>query len=125
MRIISVSCNGADIKFDKSFMKEIPVGGKIELPFSGDFPKTSGVKAQVTVNYVQLGAVTPFGSRTFDFTVTNGERVNFDSESPIVNTDLSQDRLLEKIVEFIPSLGLQKLVCMVYNTVKALLINIF
>lgn len=125
MRIVSVSCNGADIKFDQSFMKEIPVGGKIEIPFTGEFPQSSGVKTQVTVNYIQLGAVTPVGSRTFDFTVTNGDRTEFDSENPIVNTDLPQDRLLETIVGFIPSLGLQKLVCMVYNAIKAMLINIF
>ena len=34
-----------------------------------------------------------------------------------------QDMLLEIILKFIPSLGLQKLVVVVYNTVKALLIN--
>ena len=123
LRIVSVSCNGMDIKIDKSFMTEIPVGGRIEIPFTGDIPNASGVKTQVTVNYVQVGAVTPFGSRTFDFTIINGEKVDFDSENPIVNTDFPQDMLLEIILKFIPSLGLQKLAVVVYNTVKALLIN--
>ena len=77
----------------------------------------------MTVNYVQVGAVTPFGSRTFDYTIINGEKVDFDSENPIVNTDFPQDMLLEIILKFIPSLGLQKLTVLVYNTVKALLIN--
>lgn len=125
MRITSVSCNGMNIKFDNAFMKEIPVGGKIEIPFTGDIPKVSGAKTEVTVNYIQLGAATPIGSRTLDFTVMNGERVKFDSENPTVKSDFPQDCLLDKILEFIPSLGLQKLVKMIYNTVKALIVNIF
>lgn len=123
MRIVSVYCNGMDIKIDKSFMTEIPVGDKIEIPFKGEIPKVSGVKAQVAINYVQTGAVTPFGSRTFDFTIINGDKVDFDSENPIVNTDLPQDAILKIILKFIPSLGLQKLTELVYNTVKSLFLR--
>lgn len=123
LRIVSVSCNGMDIKIDKSFMTEIPVGGRIEIPFTGDIPNASGVKTQVTVNYVQVGAVTPFGSRTFDFTIINGDKVDFDSENPIVDTDLPQDAILKIILKFIPSLGLQKLTELVYNTVKSLFLR--
>ena len=124
LRLISVSCGGMELDFDNSFLKEIPVGGKIEIPFKGEIPCASGVKTEVTVNYVQVGAVTPIGSRTFDFTVMNGEKVSFDSENPIVESNSPQDSLLVFILKFIPQLGMQKLITMVYNALKALVFNI-
>lgn len=124
LRLISVSCGGMELDFDNSFLKEIPVGGKIEIPFKGEIPCASGVKTEVTVNYVQVGAVTPIGSRTFDFTVMNGEKVSFDSENPIVESNSPQDSLLVFILNFISQPGMQKLVTMVYNTLKALVFNI-
>ena len=124
LRLVSVSCGGMELDFDNSFLKEIPVGGKIEIPFKGEIPCASGIKTEVTVNYVQVGAVTPIGSRTFDFTVMNGEKVSFDSENPIVESNSPQDSLLDLILRFIPQLGMQKLVTMIYNTLKALVFNI-
>lgn len=124
LRLISVSCGGMKLDFDNSFLKEIPVGGKIEIPFKGEIPCASGVKTEVTVNYVQVGAVTPIGSRTFDFTVMNGEKVSFDSENPIVESNSLQDSLLVFILKFIPQPGMQKLITMVYNALKALVFNI-
>lgn len=124
LRLISVSCGGMELDFDNSFLKEIPVGGKIEIPFKGEIPCASGVKTEVTVNYVQSGAVTPIGSRTFDFTVMNGEKVRFDSENPIVESNSPQDSLLVFILKFIPQPGMQKLITMVYNALKALVFNI-
>ena len=124
LRLVSVSCGGMELDFDNSFLKEIPVGGKIEIPFKGEIPCASGVKTEVTVNYVQVGAVTPIGSRTFDFTVMNGEKVSFDSENPIVSSNSPQDSLLDFILKLIPQLGMQKLITMVYNALKALVFNI-
>ena len=124
LRLVSVSCGGMELDFDNSFLKEIPVGGKIEIPFKGEIPCASGIKTEVTVNYVQVGAVIPIGSRTFDFTVMNGEKVSFDSENPIVESNSPQDSLLDLILRFIPQLGMQKLVTMIYNTLKALVFNI-
>ena len=78
----------------------------------------------MTVNYVQVGADTPIGSRTFDFTVMNGEKVSFDSENPIVSSNSPQDSLLDFILKFISQPGMQKLITMLYNTLKALILNI-
>ena len=124
LRLVSVSCGGMELDFDNSFLKEIPVGGKIEIPFKGEIPCASGIKTEVTVNYVQVGAVTPIGSRTFDFTVMNGEKVSFDSENPIVSSNSPQDSLLDFILKFISQPGMQKLITMLYNTLKALILNI-
>ena len=125
MRIVSVSCGGMKLDFDSSFMKEVPVGGSIEISFKGKVPEASGVKTEVTVNYVLVGAVTPVGSRTFDFTVMNGDKAEYDADNPVVNSDAQPDFLLSLINSRVPSLGLQKLIAMVYNMTKALLVNIF
>lgn len=125
MRIVSVSCGGMKLDFDSSFMKEVPVGGSIEIPFKGKVPEASGVKTEVTVNYVLVGAVTPVGSRTFDFTVMNGDKVEYDVNNPVVNSGAQPDFLLSLINSRVPSLGLQKLITMAYNMTKALLVNIF
>ena len=124
LRIISVSCGGMELDFENSFLKEIAVGEKIEIPFKGEIPCGSGVKTEITVNYVQLGALTPIGSRTFDFTVMNGEKVGFDSENPIAASNSPRDSMLDMILSFIPQLGIQKLITMVYNALKALVFNI-
>lgn len=124
LRIISVSCGGMELDFENSFLKEIAVGEKIEIPFKGEIPCVSGVKTEITVNYVQPGALTPIGSRTFDFTVMNGEKVGFDSENPIAASNSPQDSMLDMILSFIPQRGIQKLIIMVYNALKALVFNI-
>lgn len=124
LRIVSISCNGIELKFDKALMKEIPVGGRVEIPFIGNLPRVSGVKAEVTVNYIQVGAVTPIGSRTFDFTVMNGDRAEFDAENPIVKNDVRNDPLLSIILSFVPQLGWQKFITIIYNSLKTILLNI-
>ncbi len=125
LRIVSVSCREMKLDFDSTFMKEVPVGGSVEIPFKGNVPIASGVKTEITVNYVLVGAVTPVGSRTFDFTVMNGDKVEYDANNPVVNSGAQPDFLLSLINSCVPSLGLQKLIAMVYNMTKALLINIF
>ena len=124
MRIVSVSCNGMDINFDCSFMKDIPTGGSIEIPFKGDIPEVSRTTAQVTVNYILVGALTPIGARTLDFTVMNGDLPLFDSENPTVTPTVPTDTLLDMINGHIPFLSVQKFVTMVYNALKALILNI-
>lgn len=124
LKIISVFCNGMNIKFDEAHMKEIPVGEKIEIPFSGEISEVGGVKTEITVNYIQPGAITPFGSRTFDFTVMNGETVPYDINNPLISSNLPQDNILNLVLSYIPQAGWQKFVAMIYNAVKALMLNI-
>lgn len=121
LRLISISCDGMDIKFENSFNTVIPVGGKVEIGFTGEIPQTSNALAHVTVNCVSIGAVTPFVSRTLDFTIKNGTSCAFDSENAQISNTLENDGLLNFIISFIPSLAVQKVVIMFYNTTKALL----
>lgn len=123
VKLVSVSCDRMDIKFDNSFMTEIPVGGKTEISFKGEIPDINSVLTQVTVNYILVGSVTPFGARTLDFTICNTDPVESSGNS-IIDIDKNYDCLLTLIMRFIPSLAAQKITAMFYNAVKALILSV-
>ncbi len=124
MRIVSVSCDGMDLKFDRPFMKKIKPGEKIEIAFTGDIPEVSRVLTHVTVNYIQFGSVTPCGSRTLNFTINNGAKADFDSSAPEISNELQNDSFLTFLLKIIPSNAVDKLVAMYYNAIKAIFANI-
>lgn len=123
MIVLSVSCSGMDIKFDKAvFGKALAAGESVEIPFSGNVPEISRTTTDITVNYLLIGSVTPIGSRTLTFTIMNGEAPEFDIDNPTVSNTPKQDCLLSFINSFMPSLALQKIVAMMYNMIKALVL---
>jgi hypothetical protein len=124
VRIVSVSADGIDINFDCSFLKEIPIGSSISLKFSGEVPKVSREAAHVTINYVLVGSLTPIGSRTLDFTIMNGAAPEYDTLNPTVSVTSENDILLKLINSGVSSLGMQKFITIIYNTLKALIGNI-
>ncbi len=124
MLLVSVSCDGMELKFDNKFMKKIPAGETLEIGFTGDIPEVSDVLSHVTVNFIQVGSVTPFGSRTLAFTIDNGEAVPFDGEAPEISNAPQYDGVLSFILKCIPSLALDKIVILFYNAVKALIASL-
>ncbi len=120
MLLVSVSCDGMNLKFDKKFLKCIPKGGKLEIGFNGAVPEVSNVLSHVTVNFIQVGSPTPFGSRTLAFTIHNGESAQFDKSVPEISNAPQYDAFLNFILKCIPSLALDKFFIMFYNAIKAL-----
>ncbi|MBP9988141.1 MAG: hypothetical protein KBT46_01445 [Ruminococcus sp.] len=121
MRIVSVSCDGMNIDFEKTPFREIPAGESIEIPFTGNIPSVSRTTSSVTVNYILVGSVTPVGSRTLSFTIMNGDMPDYDTENPTVSTQKTNDTALNFILSFVESIGLQKIITLMYNMVKALI----
>lgn len=119
IKIISVSCNSADISFDVPFMKEIAVGESVEIPLKSQLPTASGIKTEITVNYVLVGSLTPIGSRSFDFTIMNGEKAEYNPDVPTVDVDPGNDSVLDGLLSFVSNLGVQKLITMFYNIAKS------
>ena len=124
MRIVSISCDGMELKFDKPFMTKILPGEKVEIAFTGDIPEVSRVLTHVTVNYIQFGSVTPFGSRTMNFTINNGAKAEFDASASEISNELQNDCFLNLLLKIIPSNAIDKLVTMYYNAIKAIFANI-
>ena len=124
MRIVSISCDGMELKFDKPFMKKIKPGEKIEIAFTGDIPEVSRVLTHVTVNYIQIGSITPCGSRIMNFTINNGKDAEYDSSAPEISNELQNDGFLTFLLKIIPSNAIDKVVTLYYNAIKAIFANI-
>lgn len=123
IKLISVSCDGISLKFDNCAGIEIPAGGNTEIGFTGSIPGISGVLSHVSVYYILSGSLTPVGSRTLPFTVMNGESAAFDSEIPETDNQIVNDCVLSLILAFIPSTALKKILTLVYNSLRALVIS--
>ena len=125
MKLISIGVDGMNIDFDCQAGLTIPVGETVSIPFTGDVPAVSLTTAKITINYASVGSSTPLGERTFDFTIMNGSAVAYDASTPYVSADKVNDAALDMILTYIPSLGIQRFVTLVYNMMKALIQNIF
>ena len=82
MRLISVSVDGIDAAFDVKTPVYLKPGESCTLPLRGSIPETSLTTADITVNYSLIGSITPLGSRTLVFTLTNGAPPAYDPAAP-------------------------------------------
>lgn len=114
----AVTVSGLDIEFNFiPFILE--PGASKEIGFDGEIPELSLKNFEVTVTYC-MDTFTPIDYRTFDFTVMNGEAVEFDSENPVTDADypaLVDDVLPEDINEILSRVGVKGIVATVYNIV--------
>jgi len=91
-KIVSINCGGMDLKFSLAGVKRIAPGGVAEIKFSGKIPDAHIKRASITVNFLQIGALSLFNSRTFHYTVLDGRRVEFNRENPLADVGFTEDR---------------------------------
>lgn len=125
LRLVSISCDGMDLDFEKVFMKKVGVGEKIEIDFTGSVPETSNTLAHVTVNCIEVGSATPFQTRTLDFTVLNGEKPVFDAANPLVSNAPVYEDFVGFLITNINSVALQKIIIRTYKVLSAFILNVF
>lgn len=82
MKLISVSCQGADLSFDVAPFTYIKPRESVSLAINGSIPDTSLTTLDLTFTYMLLGNLTPLGEKTYTYTVLNGESPVYDSENP-------------------------------------------
>lgn len=70
IKLLSVIAYGSDVDFDVSGTGLIADGETVEIPFEGEF---NGKTVQLTVNYFEIGSLTPFSSGRFIFSVKDGK----------------------------------------------------
>ena len=75
VKILAVNFNGQDIEVDVSETGYLLPGESAEFDIQGEFENLSGKLFTATVTYISKGSITPFGQRTFSFTLNNGEDV--------------------------------------------------
>lgn len=96
MRLLSVSVDGIDVSFDVKERAELEPGGTYTIPLRGNIPEVSLTTADITINYSLLKSITPLGSRTMVFTLSNGPAVAYDPSVPY--TDALHETAFDKIV---------------------------
>ncbi len=89
VRILSVRANGADLTFSGNYRTDLAPHESAVFTVTGVLPEVSAAKMSVTVTYVTKKSITPFGERTLDFTLMNGEKAAFDPENPYCDADFT------------------------------------
>lgn len=87
--------------------------------YMGEIPEVSLKNIEITVTYM-IDTYTPIGSRTFDFTVMNGEAVQYDSENPFTDAAYEgpmKDFIGDDTVDILEKYGVSGIVSVVFNIV--------
>ncbi len=125
MRLDSVYCAGADIKFDTKCFTLLKPGEETEITFRGNLPEKSLTTADITVNYTLIGSITPYGCRTFTFTLKNGAADEYDGSVPFTEahgiTEFDKTVSSQFIVKILQLTGLFDWIKMVFNSLFAIL----
>ena len=122
--IVTVSAVGVrsgDFDFDFDFFPFILKPGQSKnVKINGNVPAVSVKNIEIDVTYL-TNKVTPVGQRTFDFTVMNGEKVEFNNETPVVDAEyptVLEGTLGEKISE---KLGVKKVTVYIFNIIAQIM----
>lgn len=89
--IYSVTFNGIELGVEDFIVKTVKAGQTIKLKLEGDIPAVSLVRGSFTINFLTYGSYTPIGTETFDFTIMNGEPVEYDASNPYSPVDFVVD----------------------------------
>ena len=94
-------------------------GESKEVKFSGTLPEVSLKNFEITVTYL-IDNLTPIGERVFDFTLMNGEAVEFDAANPTVSAsyDNKMGEFIDKqTTDILDKFGVDGIVSVVFNIV--------
>lgn len=122
LTVLTASANGIDIDFTFNSFVLLP-GESKAVSFKGEIPEVSLMNCEIIVSYL-IDTVTPIGERVFDFTVMNGEAVEYDEENPFTDADFPQrieSVLDEEILGILDQYGVKGIVSTVYNIVYKLI----
>lgn len=83
--VLAANVYGSDLKLD--FMPVILLPGQTKsFDIKGEIPEGSVKNFEITLSYI-IDSVTLVGERTFEFTLMNGEKAEYDAENPLVEAD--------------------------------------
>ncbi len=82
--ILDITCDNDAISFNIGdyFGKQIDPQNTMCVELNGTVPSVSLETVNVTVSYMLIGSVTPINSRTFTYTIMNGENAQYDTANP-------------------------------------------
>ncbi len=97
VKILAVEFKGCDISVDVKNSAYLAPGEKIELDINGTIPEVSKKVITATVTYISKGSITPFGQRTFSYTLNNGDAVDYSGENGLLHTATGETNSLDSI----------------------------
>ncbi len=117
--ILAVNVHGIDLEIANGPMVLKP-GQSGSYLIKGEIPEGSVKNFEVTLSYV-IESVTLIGERTFEFTLMNGEKAEYDAEAPYADADHDPaiDSVLDKETsDVLDQYGVKNLAGIIYNIVK-------
>lgn len=121
--LTSIVADGMDIDFDIPFACVLKPGEKIEIPFSGEIPKVSATRTDITVNFIKAGISSGATAVNFPMTINNGEAPEY--KEGFVDTDrisALEAFLPDEIYNFIVKLTLRKTLESIFDTLASAMI---
>ncbi len=97
VRILAVNFKGCDLKVNVLDTDILQPGESIELEIKGKLPEVSKKLITATVTYIAPDSLTPFGQRTFSYTVNNGEAVEYTGVNQQINMPQGEINFLTTI----------------------------
>lgn len=120
--VSAVTVKGLE-NFDFAFSPfDLEPGESKEVTVKGKLPEVSLKNFEITVSYV-METLTPIGERTFDFTIMNGDPVEYDEENPFVKStyaDKIEDYLEDDVLDILEKYGVKGIVSKVFTVVYRL-----
>ena len=83
--VLAANVYGSDLKLDFTPVILLP-GQTKSIRIKGEIPEGSVKNFEIVLSYL-IGSVTIVGERTFEFTLMNGEKAEYDAENPFVEAD--------------------------------------
>lgn len=97
VKILAVKFDGCDLSVNLKSTPVLNPGESLELDITGTLPNVSKKLITATVTYISLDSITPFGQRTFSYTVNNGESVKYDGSFSDADTPQGKTNPLASI----------------------------
>lgn len=97
VKILAVEFDGCDLKVNLEGTSTLNAGEKLELDIEGSLPAKSRTIITATVTYISLDSITPFGQRTFSYTVTDGEKAEYDGSFTAIHMPQGKTNPLAEI----------------------------
>lgn len=117
--VSAVGVKGADFDFE-FFPFILKPGQSKSVKIDGKVPEVSVKNIEVEVTYLS-NKVTPVSEREFEFTIMNGEKVEFDSANPLCDADYP-DAVTEKLnATVFENLGNHKVTSYIYNIIAEMM----
>lgn len=129
VKVLTLSAKRSKLYFNTLNDKVLKPGETVYIPFSGNVPDLNAAKDELTVTYVQAGSVSAIGTKTFSFTITGGQDVEYNTDEPYCDADLADpfdDHIggstADKVLDFF---GIKKLLSAIYNWLMTYLAPLF